>query len=79
MVREREGTARQPRRLKAIQSVTERIGLDFGIRYSDLGDMRTASGPALIARGSKSRVIAIDATHAKLRATSFILDLRYRF
>lgn len=60
-------------------TLTRMLRLDLGLRYSDLGEMRTASGPITIVRGGQTFVIDAGATRTDFRIASLRVSLRYRF
>lgn len=57
----------------------ERFDLDLAYRYTDLGQVQTASGQATVVRASGTRSIAIGGTKADLRSHGVMLSLRYAF
>jgi opacity protein-like surface antigen len=59
--------------------LTGRLVLDVGYRYSDLGQVRTESGPAVITRTSFRRVLDIAGTEADLSAHGVTAGLRVEF
>lgn len=60
-------------------ALTDRLGLDLAWRYTDLGEVRTDSGPAAIIRSSGDHALDIAATRAPLRTQGLLATLRYRF
>lgn len=59
--------------------LTDRLVLDVGYRYSDLGEVRTEAGPAVITRTSFRRVLDIAGTEADLTAHGVTAGLRVEF
>lgn len=57
----------------------ETLMLDLAYRHSDLGEMKTDSGPATIIRPSGTRTLNIDGTAAEVQNKSVVLSLRYHF
>ena len=59
--------------------LTDRLVLDVAYRYSDLGEVRTAAGPATITRTSFRRVLDIAGTEAEMAAHGVTAGLRVEF
>ncbi len=53
--------------------------LDVAYRYSDLGEVRNDDGAASIIRTSRTRVLDIAGTQARLKTQGIIIGLRYAF
>ena len=58
--------------------LSPRLHLDLGLRYTDLGELRTDAGPATIVRSRGTFELAIDGTRADLATAGVALSLRYR-
>lgn len=59
--------------------LNNRLDLDLAYRFTDLGQVRTASGQAQVVRANGTRTISIGGTQAELRSHGVILSLRYAF
>lgn len=59
--------------------LSDRLTLDIAYRYSDLGTVRTASGPAVITRTSFTRTLDIAGTQADLVTHGVSASLRAGF
>lgn len=60
-------------------ALSPRVQLDLAYRYSDLGDVRTDSGPATIVRSSGELSLDVGVTKAELAAQGVVTSLRWRF
>jgi opacity protein-like surface antigen len=58
--------------------LTPRLDLDLTLRYTDLGELRTAAGAATIVRPTRTFTIDIDGTRADVRSIGAVVSLRYR-
>lgn len=65
--------------LGAALALAPRLSLDVALWYADFGKVESPAGSATIVRASGTRVIAIDATSATLRAQGLNVGLRYAF
>lgn len=59
--------------------LSEKLTLDVGWHYTDLGKVETDAGNASIVRSAGTRSIAIGATNAPLRVQGVSIGLRYPF
>lgn len=58
--------------------LTSSLAFEIALRYSNLGEMRTADGPATIIRPTRTLTIDIAGTRAPLRSRGVTLALLYR-
>jgi opacity protein-like surface antigen len=59
--------------------LSERVRLDVSYRYSDLGEVETEAGPALITRSSGTFDLGIAGTKADLRTQGIAASFRFTF
>lgn len=59
--------------------LTDRLVLDLAYRYSDLGEVATRAGPAVITRRTFTRVLDIAGTKAELATHGIAASLRVEF
>ena len=59
-------------------SISDRLGLELALRYTNLGQIRTDSGPATIVRPRGTSVIDIAGTEADVETIGVLVSLRVR-